>query len=159
MEQKSTTGLDPNSGLGISRTPFGFAWARSSCIVIKRSAIVSASRGPVAQLDRASVFGTEGCRFESCRGRQFPRIRTVFRLALQAPQTRVQGRRLPMADCQSSTGEPIRFLSVTLVTLIFSARIFMNEPHPAMCKPLNPALIAREISSHCSFPCLFPQTC
>ena len=22
---------------------------------------------PVAQLDRASVFGTEGCRFESCR--------------------------------------------------------------------------------------------
>lgn len=24
-------------------------------------------RAPVAQLDSASVFGTEGCRFESCR--------------------------------------------------------------------------------------------
>jgi hypothetical protein len=26
-----------------------------------------ASFAPVAQLDSASVFGTEGCRFESCR--------------------------------------------------------------------------------------------
>src|SRR5215831_8993760 len=26
-------------------------------------------KAPVAQLDRASVFGTEGCRFESCRVR------------------------------------------------------------------------------------------
>ena len=32
-----------------------------------RAIHLSASNAPVAQLDRASVFGTEGCRFESCR--------------------------------------------------------------------------------------------
>ena len=32
---------------------------------------VGSKRGPVAQLDRASVFGTEGWGFEPLRGRQY----------------------------------------------------------------------------------------
>ena len=34
--------------------------------------------GPVAQLDRASDFYSEGCRFESCRDRQFIFLADVF---------------------------------------------------------------------------------
>ena len=37
---------------------------------IVQSASWPHERGPVAQLDRASDFGSEGCGFESCRDRQ-----------------------------------------------------------------------------------------
>src|SRR6185312_10384413 len=39
------------------------------CGVVWTVAILGGSHAPVAQLDRASVYGTEGHRFESCRAR------------------------------------------------------------------------------------------
>ena len=36
---------------------------------------LSSRHAPVAQLDSASVFGTEGCRFESCRAYFVPPVR------------------------------------------------------------------------------------
>jgi hypothetical protein len=34
-------------------------------------------RAPVAQLDRASDYGSEGCRFNSCQARHFGRLKKV----------------------------------------------------------------------------------
>lgn len=46
-------------------------------------------RARVAQLDRASVFGTESRRFESVRGYQMQRIRTLY-LLIQSLGVRVR---------------------------------------------------------------------
>ena len=40
-----------------------------SCNLKKNSVKDISSEAPVAQLDRASDYGSEGCKFESCRAR------------------------------------------------------------------------------------------
>lgn len=44
---------------------------RKSVVVKRRCSRYGFSSASVAQLDRASDFGSEGCRFESCRMRHF----------------------------------------------------------------------------------------
>src|SRR6266513_511801 len=61
--------------------------------------------GPVAQSDRASAFEAEGCRFESCRDRQFKQIiEPLLLLALNrsapAPIPVAESSLGPVADWQ-----------------------------------------------------------
>ena len=63
----------------------------------------SQNNAPVAQLDRASVCGTEGRTFESCRVRQsYQRITALLRLVkLYNCVTFMQKSSVPLWLCQS----------------------------------------------------------
>src|SRR3954454_10007368 len=65
-----------------------------------------AQDGPVAQLDRASDFYSEGCRFDSCRDRQIEpgNFQAKPKLMTASPSTGRCSRRRTSADKRSQLG-------------------------------------------------------
>ena len=74
-----------------------FHRARNGIDFLRRSRPQLEAVASVAQLDRASDFGSEGCRFKSCRTRQFSEEIQGFRLSrsTQRPSSSIKSSNRP----------------------------------------------------------------
>jgi hypothetical protein len=133
-------GNPPPALVAAAGRPVPPAWRRSGFFilaVLQRLLHRRKRSGPVAQLDRASDFYSEGCRFESCRDRHFPERQPAKQLGGGHPKFAIASE-IPLAGllidllrknwgwhaARQAWNDDMKPLSVATLSLILAAVCF-----------------------------------